>query len=117
MEDLGLEGGIALDTEGIDDAVWALDDLVQSAHEFASVAQLASAGHRERARKGRDEEVPHCVELSVVREGLYLVNCGPPLFDEALSFLEVLFVLLLLVGELDFQRAIGSIPGVRGSGP
>ena len=112
MEDLGLEGGITLDTEGIDEAVRALDDPVQSANEFTAVAQLASAGNGEWARKGRDEEVPHCVELAVVRKRFHLINRWAPLFDEALSFLEVILVLLLLVGKLDFQRPIGTVPGV-----
>ena len=112
MEDLGLEGGITLDTEGIDEAVRALDNPVQSANELAAVAQLASAGNGERARESRDEKVPHCVKLAVVRESFHLLNRGAPLFDEALSFLEVILVLGLLVGELDFQRPIGIVPGV-----
>ena len=106
MEDRGFEGGIALDTEGVNDAVRALDDPVQSTDEFTAVPQLASSCNGEWAREGRDEKVPHCVKLAVVGKSFDLVNGWTPLFDEALSVLEVLLVLGLLVGELVFQRAI-----------
>jgi len=105
-QEAGLETGIAVDAQGIDHAIRTLNDSLHSTHKLATVAKISNSSDGERARVGRNEEVPEGVEPPVLLERFHFVWCRAPFCDEAFSFFEVALIDLFLIRDSRLQHAI-----------